>query len=257
MIITAILTLLPSTVFAQDGNSVTFNGISFNAPKAIGNSVNIMQVAGDPVELEGPGGPDAKHVEFVFYTGDPSTQVPAYYDAKASMRVYQLADLSGYTFMEDRVKELQTLLADRPSLDQYMIVNAENTGSMSLPYLPVFPAAQVIRAKAAYVETSTLKGIVYLTHYAQDVSPLVNGSLMYTFQGISNDDRYYVSATMNPTSTVLPDKIADDFNYDQFSATFIDYLSTTVASLNAAPDSAFTPSLSTLDSMIQSMTFAP
>lgn len=257
LIAVAILAFLPSAVFAQGGNSVSFNGITFNAPSAFGSSVNIMQVTGDPVTYEAPGGPDAKHVEFVFYQGDPSTPVPAYYDATASMRVYALADTAGYTFMEQQIQALQALITQRPSLDTYMAVNAQNPSGNALPYLPVFPAGQIIRARAAYVETPTLKGVVYLTHFAQDVSPIITSALMYTFQGISNDGRYYVSATMRPATSPLPDTIPDPFDYDQFMAGYVEYLGTTVATLNAAPDSAFSPALTTLDAMVQSITFAP
>jgi META domain-containing protein len=254
IVLTLLLILGVIPALAQDGtpNSVQFNGFRFSFDSALATNVNISQYPGDPTDLQQPGGPEPRYLQFNLYTGQPAPE--AGFDAPISVRVYSLADIAAYPDSMAQVQALQNLSAQQPDLASSMTVNADNTASNALPFLPVMPAAQVIRARAQYVETPVLHGISYVTVYRQDVSPFTNNEFRYTFQGISNDGLYYVSMVSQVIAPDFPAEIPADFDYDAFTAGFTDYLTESVGKLNSAAPDAFIPSLTALDSLPQSFT---
>jgi heat shock protein HslJ len=239
-------------VFAQEAgtNQIAFNGFSFSFPSSIGNNVNIWQYPGDSVDVQQPGGPEAPKTEFDVYAEVPP---PPSFSSPAIVTVYSTANFTGYTEQEASFQKLQTLLAERPDLSSFMV--ASQDGSVDLSFLPPLPATQVVRARAAYVDLPTIQGISYVTAYRQDVSPFTSNSFTYTFQGISRDNAHYVSAQFLLDTALFPAEIPADTDMDALAAGFTDYLNESIATLNAATPDDFTPSLTVLDSVIQSFAF--
>ncbi|MFN8450894.1 MAG: META domain-containing protein [Anaerolineae bacterium] len=252
LILTLALCAFPA--LAQDGSTstVAFNGFSFSLPSALASNVNITQNPGDPTTVEQPGGPEVKHTQFLLYNNTPAPE--SFLDGVGGIRVYATADFSGYTMAQQEYQNLQTILAQRPDLSQYMVAD-QGTNAMNLPYLPTFPAAQIIRAQATYVDTPYIQGIRYVTAYRQDVSPFVGSEFLYAFQGISADGGHYISATFRVNTTLFPPEIPPDFDMDTFNQQFTEYLTQSIATLNGAAPNDFTPSLTTLDSVVQSFAF--
>lgn len=254
VILVGVLSLAALPALAQDtgANSVTFNGMGFQFDSALATNVNIRQFPGDPTDLEQPGGPEVAHTEFMLFNG---MDTPAgWFDGVGAVRFYNSVDFAGYEFPSAELQSLQTLLADRPDLNQYMV--ASEDASTQLPFMPVFPASQVIRGQAHYVDTPELAGVAYLTVYRQDVSPFVANEFFYTFQGLSNDGATYVSATFRANVPAFPTEIPADFDYDTFSAGYMDYLAESIALLNSAAPGDVTPNINTLDALVQSITLS-
>ncbi len=237
---------------AQDAttNSVAFNGVGFQFDSSWATSVNIRQFAGDPTDLEQPGGPEVAHTEFVLYSGMETP--PSAFEGVGAIRVYDTADFTGYEFPSAELASLQTLLTDRPDLAANMAAVEDN--SNDLPFMPVFPASQVIRGQAHYVDTAALAGVAYITAYRQDVSPFVAGEFYYTFQGLSSDGATYVSAVFPINVSAFPAETPADFDYDTFSAGFMDYLTESIGLLNNAAPTDVMPQVATLDALIQTIT---
>lgn len=257
LLFVALLALLvfPALALAQSeyNNSFAYNGFSFSLPASFATNVNAVQVAADPTDLEQPGGPQPKHTEFVFYDRVPAPE--SVYDATGGVELYQTADLNGYDFATRELQSLQTLLAQRPDLSAYMTADTTGTNANNLPFLPVANAAQVIRARAHYVDNGSVSGVAYVTAYRQDVSPFTAGEFIYTFQGLSSDGASYISAIFSVSASAFPAQIPSDFNMDTFNANFTQYITDSIGQLNTAAPDSFTPSLATLDEMIASFTF--
>jgi heat shock protein HslJ len=151
------------------------------------------------------------------------------------------------------LQQLQLILADRPDLATFMVV--DEVALPTLPFMPQMPAAQVIRARAQYIETASVRGVSYVTVYRQDVSPFVNNEFFYTFQGLSADGTQYVSAIFRLDASVFPAEIPADFDMEAFNAQFTAYLTESVNQLNAATPESFAPSLTAIDAVIQSFAF--
>ncbi len=65
-----------------------------------------------------------------------------------------------------------------------------------LPMLLGEPATQLIRAGLQYVKFQNGSGIRYITQYGEQPWPFDNNLLFYTFQGLTNDGAWYISAVL-------------------------------------------------------------
>jgi hypothetical protein len=248
-----VLILGVSPAMAQGNtNTISANGFSFSFDSSWAANVNIVSYPGDPVDYEAPGGPEVKHTEFILYNGTPAPE--SQFDAVGGIRVYRTADFAGYEFPSQQLAQLQSLVASKADLTPYMAIT-ENTTTNTLPMMPIFPAAQVIRARAQHLDLETIGGIGYLTVYRQDVSPFISSEFFYVFQGLSKDGQYYVSAMFKIAPAMFPTEIAADFDWNAFSANFSAYLQQSVDQLNAATPDQFMPSLAALDAVVGSLSF--
>lgn len=252
LLVFALLALLVLPVMAQDSAAhfVNFDGFGFNFDSSIATNVNIVQAPGDPLNSTDISIPHPSRIRFTLYN-DTS---PPDFGAPGEIHVFRTTDFETYDFALEQLQQLQILLADRSDLTPFMQFSG-GTPEGALPYLPMQNANQVIRPRAQYVDTDTVSGISYLTVFRQDVSPFVGNEFLYTFQGLSANGEYYVAASFRLATSLFPTEIPADFDWDAFNAEFEQYLSESVTTLNDASPDDFTPSLTTLDAVIQSFTF--
>jgi hypothetical protein len=172
------------------------------------------------------------------------------------IRIYSVA---GYTaLLPDRipaeVAELQAIIASGS------IPPFATSFTSSLPFLPTFPAAQVFYAKEQMQPFQSGGGIRFLTEYAQYSAPVNNTDLFYTYQGLTADGQYWVSAILPVNNPILP---ADAMNppgglsWEEFTNGFDVYITDTLGQLNAQPPDSFTPTLGALDALVASITITP
>lgn len=182
------------------------------------------------------------YTEFVFDDGKVQRFI------KANLAIYPVSD---YQKTDEeaakRIANLQALLKDPSAVLPTVI-----------PVLPIYNAAQVFHANNKLLTFNSGKGIRFLTMYAQDVSPVTNDRLMYIFQGITTDGKYYVSAAFPVSSTLLADKYEDvkdfpDMNSSNAGDLFQQYMKQTTDKLNKAAASDFTPNLDQIDAILQSI----
>jgi hypothetical protein len=125
----------------------------------------------------------------------------------------------------------------------------------ALPFLPWLNARQVFCAQPSLLQFEGGSGLRYLTYYAQDESPALDHWIFYTFQGVTDDGQFYISAvfpvatgifpTQPPANQVVPDPA------------YWTTLSDQVTQLNAQAPATFAPSLDRLDALVQSIRLAP
>lgn len=138
------------------------------------------------------------------------------------------------------LQNLRAVLAARP-----------NIPAGNLPMLPVVTASQILRAQVQYLDFPGGSGIRYVTAAGLDVSPLSDSVLFYTFQGLTSDGKYYVSAFFPITHPSLP---ADSSNAEAvIGPDFVAYRDATVNALNSAAESSFSPEIRIFDLMMQSL----
>jgi hypothetical protein len=156
--------------------------------------------------------------------------------------IYPAAELGKYNEGAGlKANNLKTLLQDHKE-------------GKSLPFLPLFNAAQVMHAQMKYLDFKNGKGVRFLTQFDQAPLPINNHELFYTFQGLSNDGKYYVAAILPVNLASLPaDERVNEKDMDAYMKNFMANLNATVASLNQQTDSAFSPDLGKLDAMMQSI----
>jgi hypothetical protein len=143
------------------------------------------------------------------------------------------------------ISSLQKLLSDRPQ-----------TASGDLPLLPIWNAAQVFHSQLKYVRFQNGEGIRYITEYGQDIAPMNNNSVFYTFQGITSDGAYYVSAIFPINHPSLPanyDEGMKGRNYEEFANNYMSYITDLQKQLNDEKEDSFNPQLTRLDAVIQTL----
>jgi hypothetical protein len=124
----------------------------------------------------------------------------------------------------------------------------------NMPFLPLFNAQQVLHAQLQYLDFQGGQGLRYLTQFDQAFLPINNSELIYTYQGLTSDGKYYVAATLPVTHPSLPaDGKVTGNEPPEFTSDFPTYLANTVAALNAQAANTFTPDLTQLDAMMSSL----
>jgi hypothetical protein len=99
------------------------------------------------------------------------------------------------------------------------------------------------------------EGVRFVTFYAQNPAPVTNDGLFYTFQGLSADEKYYVTIFWHIRTDKLPDTLKDANIQDQdaFIKQYEQYLKDTEALLHGLASNDFTPDLALLDDLAQSI----
>ncbi len=135
-----------------------------------------------------------------------------------------------------------------------------------LPAVPFFNAQQAFASNVQKISFQNGGGVRFLTEYAQYPASVNNQDLFYHFQGVTRDGAYYVIAVLpisNPALAETSDAGAalptGGIPYPDLAAPKPDmpgYYSAVTHLLNAQSSQAFAPTISQLDSLIQSMRIA-
>jgi hypothetical protein len=141
-------------------------------------------------------------------------------------------------FAQEEIAGLQTLLATRPSAP-------EN----EMPLLPLINAAQIFHTQLEYLDFQNGMGVRFITHYSQDIGPIMNHNIFYTFQGLTDDGEYYV-AVYFPISAAGLNNEPPVGDWQTFNERYQDYLKETVSHLDALSANDFEPDLEILDAVI-------
>ncbi len=143
-------------------------------------------------------------------------------------------------------------------LKQLLQAKPENPEGQ-LPFLPLINAGQMMHLRVKYLPFKGGEGVSYVTQLAQGLTPINNEELFYTFQGLTADGKYYVSAILPVSNKSLP-ATANDLPAAQMkamNANFKAYVNEVTQTLASAEDASFTPALAELDGLVQSIEVKP
>jgi len=130
----------------------------------------------------------------------------------------------------------------------------------TLPIVPFFNAGPLLAANIKIVPLRNGSGVRFLTQYAQYSAPINNREMFYHFQGLTNDNKYYVIVILPVTAPILPaDEKAEAIVPEggvplpaDIGPNEVYYISVT-QKLNSLPPDAYLPSLNALDALIESI----
>jgi len=152
-------------------------------------------------------------------------------------------------------------------LDNILYVPGGPMLNDELPAVPFFNAQQAFASKVQILSFQNGGGVRFLTEYAQYAISANNQELFYHFQGVSRDGAYYIVAIL-PITVPLVAETSDGgaalptggVPYPYFADSNADmqsYYKSVVDVLNATPQEMYSPTISQLDSLIQSMRITP
>ncbi len=123
----------------------------------------------------------------------------------------------------------------------------------SLPFLPVFNAAQLFHVLEERISSEHSSGIRYLTLYSQAYVGVTDYELFYTYQGLTSDGKYYIAAVLPINSDLLSDQEPSSAEMETIIANYDAYLTPIIAMLNGDGGASLTPPLAALDAMMLSI----
>lgn len=227
-----------STPIAPPDTPVSYGNVSLTIPAGLATGTTNSTVT----DVEAPffnsgGGEMPQHSKLVLngYAAHGSLLDP-------QILVFPAAQYAQYT---DLTKQIVSTLHDVPYVD-----------GQPLPAgLPDGP----FNAHVGAVSFSKGRGIRYLTQFDQAVLPVNNHELIYYFHGLTDDGNVYIEAVLpvqaaflapdeNPASPLPVGGVP--FNMDDLGS----YFQTISDKLNATPPDQLTPTLTSLDALLQSIT---
>ncbi|MCD6401961.1 MAG: hypothetical protein J7L73_08555 [Anaerolineales bacterium] len=211
---------------------VNFNGIQFSADESL---ASLISPSVFPADTEDFPWALPEHTEFLFidYPLPDTFHEP-------HILVIPINELVAMNSgAANTIAELGNMLINQPQHPD------------EIPFLPVFNAAQFMQAQVRYFDFQNGKGLRFVTQYGQAANPINNKEMFYTYQGLTNDKKYYLSAILPVSHPYLPDPSTvtmDDAFYNYFQT----YVGQIESELNDRPADSFYPSLEILDAMMQS-----
>lgn len=135
-------------------------------------------------------------------------------------------------------KGLKSLLAKRPAVPK-----------SDLPVYPTSDAALAMLTHLTYLDGDWGSGYGAVVEFAQDTPRATNSDLVYYFQGLSKDGRYYLTASFALRNPKLPADYEAAYKNDPNGTNETD-----TELLKAQPGDTFTPKLSELRKLLESIT---
>ena len=222
-------------------------GVNLTLDPALGKSVSTQIMPAVP-KTEGPAFGDAapQHV-LVSFDGEAPNPDDA---RQRHINIYPVEGLRSIDpSISKIIDQLKQTLQRKPK-----------TIRGAAPFLPAYNASQLFYSNLEYVKFANGEGLRFVTAYAQDVEPITNEGIFYTFQGLTSDGKYLISAVYPVAAEGLPKKFDDTpaaTDYEAFAKGYEKYLDVTTAQLNKLTPQQFTPDLSKLDNMMASLQAEP
>ena len=176
---------------------------------------------------------------------------------------YQVLSLQGYPVSTHLMKpqifvfpvaELESFneVASQMAKDLSGLLSSKQIGE-GMPFLPLFNAAQVMHTQVEFLDFQNGKGVRFLTQFDQAPIPINNYELIYTFQGLTNDGKYYIAAIFPVTHPDLPENEQVSMDQEFDPEKFASDMAESVDNLGKKSAAEFTPDLSLLDAVIRSI----
>jgi hypothetical protein len=236
------------TLTAADGQ-ITFQGTSFRLDPALATSVTAQQCAAVPFRVEDiPGTSHPAGVTFTLSTERKRV------DFQPLIAVYAVeGDMQQYLYPLNSLPDLQNLLKLRTEPSPWF-------------------AAAPLHVRPQYLDFGSGAGVRGIVEYMQDIFFYTNNGLLYNFDGLTRDGRYYVNvrvpvavpflldiensdpaANTNPDAITVPDWPADYARRGQIIET---YNQEALRGFDRASDADFTPDLAQLDALVHTLQIA-
>jgi hypothetical protein len=238
----------PEVATQAGGTPISFEGVSFVVPNEVANSANTEKMTAVESNSSAPWDIAPTHLRFTLtdYQLQGKFHEPRIF-------VYPAEEYAANNpNAADQIDRLKRILAGATPLEQ------------TLPTVTFFNAAPLMAAQIKIISFQNGSGVRSLTQYAQYAAPINNRELFYHFQGLTSDGKYYVVAILSITATILPEDEKPEASVPEGGIPIPTevgpnnvYYFSVIEKLNSLSPDSYTPSLNTLDTLIQSFNLTP
>lgn len=237
--------VLPTQASTQDsGIPVSFQNVAFTIPGGLADGATPEAIPAVGADSGAPWEIAPAHSRFTLagYQSQGKFHDPRIFVYPADEFAQAHSDAA------EQIDRLQKALAGFPLLQE------------TLPTVPFFNAGPLITANIKILPFQNGNGVRALTQYAQYSAPINNRELFYHFQGLTSDKKYYLIAILPISAPILPEDEKPEAIVPEGGVPIptdigpgdVYYFSVT-EKLNSLSPAAYTPSLNTLDVLIQSI----
>ena len=136
-------------------------------------------------------------------------------------------------------------------------ISAGTWSGKNLPFLPAILEKQAFFAHEKALSFNGGQGIRYITQYSEGPNPITNKNIIYTFQGLTDDEMFWVAVTLPISHPILPDEyttLPDGYTQESLILDYTTYTQDVKNRLSAELADSFSPALPILDSLVMSIT---
>ncbi len=235
-------------------------GVSLAYADALAKSAVVAQVAPAPLDpnmMFADAHPGYVSISFGGYSISRPYQL-TYPLRDPQVMVFHTADFAAYGDQTNgfagQQAQLGALLAG--PLDPKRCTAAPTSDENHLPYLPWTNAAQSFCAQLKALEFGKGtplhgRGIRYITSYSQAIEPVLDKTVFYTFQGLTDDGKTYLSAVFPIETGVFPVEPQPDEPRTPDGLRTL--LASQITALNSRAPSDIHPSIELLDALVESI----
>lgn len=244
--------------------AVSYKEVSFRYNTSLASEVKAETIPASPLtdKTHKPDYVVPEHIAFTFIGTYSSQHESSFFQPKISIypvAEYRLALSKSSEYaqsFDSDIRLLKSLLAEQPT-----------SWNGEIPLLPFgIDSPQVLRARVRYADFRNGKGVLFLTQYNINPSLINNQGLTYVFQGMTNDNLFYVSAIFPVNLPSLPQgydvRSSEDYDLEHdlvmldrrmFDRRYKNYLTNVERELNGMQPDQYDPSLTLLYELISSI----
>ena len=236
--------------------AVEFKNVSFRYDPDVFGKVQSETIAAQALDEPGdkPDGVAPEYVNFAFEFGRE--------DNPAHISVYPLNDYAkAYSANSRLVKTVQQKLKGLKEVIKDPSYRLEG----EIPHLPFRDASDNFYVRVKQFNFVGGKGVIFVTHWTHGAALVSNKNLVYRFEGLSDDGRYYITAETPVSVRFLPFEPPDKFEgftYEhlfeayrraEMKRRYDDYLKSITDRLKKLEPVDFYPNLESFEAMIASL----
>jgi hypothetical protein len=237
-------------------NTINYQGISFACNSSFSSEIEVSEFPKSPL-LSDQDKPDYVHPSFITFKltnkeGKPEDETS--YDNRISVypieeykQMYLIDRTYSQGFDED-IKSFRNILSTKQAHKwSYARILRATDGHFEF------------KSHLKYISFKNGKGVGFVTQIQIETTIINNEELVWIFEGITDDGKYYLRGTFPIKASVLPDKDTDEFegyslnNYKKLSEKHGKYVTLVKKRLDNFPANKFQPNLEGIVNLILSL----
>jgi hypothetical protein len=196
-----------------------------------------------------------------------SSDIPSYYvfihpaHTELTIQNYPLTQTQFpprvWIYPVSRFSELLPDILPRRIADLKRIISNDTLPSGELPFLPAVPEIQSFFIHETVISFNGGQGVRFITEYSEAPTSISNKNIIYTFQGLTDDGKYWVAVTLPISSPTLPaenDMLPEGYTQENLLLNYSSYVSDVKGALEAQDPDSFFPTINSLDTVVGSIT---
>jgi len=248
-----------SALAAPAKRKAAHGGVSLTYDEALAREVKAETAPAAPLESADEK-PDGVHPEHVSFTLLGVNGAPEGSSHEPVIRVFPVAAyLKAFSVSPGYVRDAERTLSELRRLTRRRPAALKG----NVPMLPFPDGTEVFHAHVKYLRFRGGSGVAFLTQGQQDDQLINNQHLTYEFRGLTDDGRYYVSATF-PAGAPAAAATRDAASHDGYTLPrevggararrgYAAYVGRVRRRLERLPPGQFAPSLRLYDELLSSL----